>query len=403
MSESESGLYSSSAEFTLLCETQVEMLAEQLEADWSGVYLTQHSQLIPVVVYPTSNGALIEGKETKNLNPTGSIIPFIQQGKIRRVTEGEDNRLILPLIYKGQMLGLLIACRKKRPWQNKELKQIKKIARTIAIAGVLEQKQQWYSEQLSREHQKIDNFLHQLKNPLTALKTFAKLLMRGFLPESGEYKAIKGILRESDRLEDLMLEFETEIEEIEETRQLETRGGTKGLLLPATEREIGAIVIHDILEPLILSEAAVADEKGLTLSNEIDATIPPVSGNCKALREVLSNLIDNAIKYTPRGGEIKIIPLVREKEIGIEIGDSGYGIPPEDKERLFERHYRGKQGFGDIPGTGLGLSIALGLVKQMAGDIDIISPNPKIKEGDYPGSLFIVWLKRYVSASGDEL
>ncbi len=396
MSESESELYSSSAEFTVLCQTQVAILTEELEADWSGIYLTHHSRLIPVVIYPNSSGALNSAGEEKFLPPAGNVISSTRGARIAWNEDDEDNRLILPLIHEGQMLGLLITGRKKKPWQNKEMRQLKKIARTIAIAGILEQRQQWYARQLSQEHEKIDNFLHQLKNPLTALKTFAKLLMKGLIRESNEYRAVKGILRESDRLEDLMLEFETDIEELEETRVIKSSPGAKGLLLPGAEIEIEAINIYEVVEPLLLSETAVAEEKELDLRSEITENLPRVVGNKKALREVLSNLIDNAIKYTPAGGQIKIITLIRDKEIGIEIGDSGYGIPKEDREHLFERHYRGRQAEGNIPGTGLGLSIALGLIKQMGGNIDIISPNPKIKESDYPGTLFIVWLKRYV-------
>ncbi|HEY9707260.1 MAG TPA: sensor histidine kinase, partial [Oculatellaceae cyanobacterium] len=130
----------------------------------------------------------------------------------------------------------------------------------------------------------------------------------------------------------------------------------------------------------------------------------------KALREVLSNLIDNALKYTPSGGQVNI--RVGEKRqtaqgvmIGIAVSDTGPGIPPQDLEHLFERHYRGVQAATAIPGSGLGLAIAKELIEQMHGDIEVFSPaQPVLAKQNLDsaidnapkhsglGTTFIVWL-----------
>lgn len=108
-------------------------------------------------------------------------------------------------------------------------------------------------------------------------------------------------------------------------------------------------------------------------------TLPVIQGDRRSLIEAAGNLIDNALKYTPAGGEIAVDvrPSVQPElgdGVAMTISDSGVGIPPEDQANLFQRRYRGVQAAGEIPGTGLGLAIARDLVRQMGGDIWVTSP-----------------------------
>ena len=123
--------------------------------------------------------------------------------------------------------------------------------------------------------------------------------------------------------------------------------------------------------------------------------MPPIYANVKALQEVFSNIIDNALKYTPPGGKI-LIQVGQEKANfqGIAISNTGSGIPPEDLAHLGERHYRGVQAQTEIPGSGLGLAIAQQLIQQMQGEIEIFSPaiNSSMSSADAPGTTFIIWL-----------
>jgi hypothetical protein len=112
---------------------------------------------------------------------------------------------------------------------------------------------------------------------------------------------------------------------------------------------------------------------------------------------VLSNLLDNALKYTPAGGQIYVQAGREQGHFqGVAISDNGCGIPPEDLEHIFERHYRGVQRSSKIPGTGLGLAIAKELVEQMQGEIQVFSP-AQINTGSVAGRVgttFIVWLPK---------
>jgi signal transduction histidine kinase len=434
-----------SAEFVALCQSQVTLLTQGFKAAWSGVYLTEGSveggdtNLIPVALYPqldtvgeaTNNwGLLPEGWDrvdsdhllllteqsepvnpsdlkTKNDLPTDILTDRSLSGR---------HQIVLPLIYEEGVMGLLVVGRKDRAWNSAELSQIEKIAQTLAIACLLDRRQEWYQEQLSEqqamrriERDRLDNLLHQLRNPLTALRTFSKLLLKRLLPEDPNRLAAQGILRESDRLQELLQEFEEDLEALAPASStvilnptLLSLPGTAHVsnspfLLPGNSLSLESLTVREVLEPLVSSAQAIAQERRIELNVEIPDHLPAIRANARALREVLNNLIDNALKYTPENGKVEV-EILQESSTQtkafqkIIIRDTGYGIPPEDQQYLFERHYRGVQAQGNIPGTGLGLAIAKELVEQMQGRIELISPNQLSPSAALPGTTFIIWL-----------
>ncbi|MGK7915817.1 MAG: sensor histidine kinase, partial [Prochloraceae cyanobacterium] len=165
-----------------------------------------------------------------------------------------------------------------------------------------------------------------------------------------------------------------------------------------------ATKLKEIIEPLLVSASTIAQERHIDFSFHIWPNLPPVRANAGAVREVLSNLIDNALKYTPAGGKVEIEAGIEQPTAGgnwqgISVSDTGSGIPSEDIDRIFERHYRGIQARGDIPGSGLGLAIAKELIEQMHGKIELISPNRATHNVSLAkdaaagsGTTFIVWL-----------
>ncbi|TVQ46870.1 MAG: GAF domain-containing sensor histidine kinase [Gloeocapsa sp. DLM2.Bin57] len=363
-----------SSEFLALCDFQLALLSQSFNASQTVIYLTTNStQLVPVVVYPNSDNLLLESS------------PPLLNGIDIQDSQTDIVRLVLPLIYDEMVMGLLVTGREKKEWSETELTQIEKITQTIAIACLLEKRQAWYQQNIIDiqqmrlvEQEKLSNLLHQLRNPLTALRTFSKLLFKRLFGQEDNQKIVTGLLRETEHLQDLLQQFET--------KTLEPQNST--LLLPA------ALEIKDILATVVNSVQAVAENNNIELITELEETFPRVQGNPQALREVIQNILDNAIKYTPPGGKVKINTLTKPGWGGIAIHDTGYGIPPEVQERIFERHYRGIQAEGDIPGTGLGLAIAKNLITEMGGNIELISPNQ-----DYfdvkprgEGTTFIIWL-----------
>ena len=408
-----------SSEFVALCQSQMALLAQSLGADWSAIYITEgmtqdyaEAKLIPVAVYPQTKAGwqdtqfvlipeVLTQINTSPRLPSAESKAELATPQAQSQSIVQQHQIVLPLIYQEMVMGLLITRRENRNWQPGELTQIEKIAKTLAIARLLDQRQTWYQQQLEQQHQtrrlerqRLDNLLHQLRNPLTALRTFSKLLLKRLLPEDRNHTVAQSLLRESDRLQELIEQFESEQEPVELSNRL-TRSTEPAALAPAAEKlHLETLAVKDVLEPLLISAEAIAFERGIDLDAAVPAALPPVRADAVALREVLNNLIDNALKYTPTGGRVTIGAGLQSPTAnwqGIVIQDTGCGIPLPDREHIFERHYRGAQSDSDIPGSGLGLAIAKELTEAMQGTIELISPNDRSRSS-MPGTTFIVWL-----------
>ena len=458
-----------------LCRAQLRLLAEGLGATASIVYITEElegggeSKLLPVVVYPETELVWSEmmtqiaerSPTTPSAAGSSSVYPperiatqdsqpksalrvpqlggtQLASNKDTSVTtlsppptssdevRPKRHQLLLPLVCDGTIVGLLVTTRETQPWNATEQTEIQHIAQTIAFAGILDRKQNWLSQKLQQQ-QKIQlqqrdllhNLLHQLRNPLTAIRTFGKLLIKRLQPEDPHRGFANSIVRESDRLQELLQHLETAIDvplittaRTDKLKPLpagaaESPSPSANLLLPDAAFRIEFCQLTDVLDPLIASADAIAQERDLSFYTHIPRDLPLIQAHPAALREVLSNLIDNALKYTPAGGEVDVdvelanvsprvdidsIDLAAPRKISylqICIRDTGLGIPPQDLERLFTRHYRGVQAQGSIAGTGLGLAIAKELVTHMHGKIEVTSPPP----GSDRGTEFILWLQ----------
>jgi signal transduction histidine kinase len=454
-----------SSEFIALCRAQLRLLAEGLGATASIVYMTEElegggeSKLLPVVVYPETEVIWPEmmtqiAERVQASHPVGTSgcatdtsssrpnyskqLPSTQDTQVTTLappkptelsTDDINNnrhQLLLPLVSDGTILGLLVTTRASQPWNSTEQTEIQHIAQSIAFAGILDRKQIWLAQQLKQQQQLqlqqqdlLHNLLHQLRNPLTAIRTFGKLLIKRLHLEDPHRGFANSIVRESDRLQELLQHLESAIDipaiTTTQTGKLKSllsaeddaQSPSANLLLPDATFRIESCQLTDVLDPLIASAAAISQERDLSLYTHIPRDLPLVQAHPAALREVLSNLIDNALKYTPAGGEVDVdvelasapsetlvldsIPLVipGQSYLQICIRDTGMGIPAQDLERLFTRHYRGVQAQGSIAGTGLGLAIAKELVTHMHGKIAVTSPPP----GSDRGTEFIVLLQ----------
>ena len=446
-------LISASSEFIALCRSQVTLLTQMLGASLSTVYLTEElveegtsqAKLIPVVAYPEtamlwqgSDLALLPERTSssntlpqlpKAAHPESSAECSPQAPQLvtdthtyeYQVHESDGSllpstQIVLPLIHEEVVMGLLVTVREDRPWNEGERTEIERIAQTLALACLLDQRREWLEQQLSqqqylraKQRDLLDNLLHQFRNPLTALRTFGKLLLKRLTNGDANREVAASIVRESDRLQELLQQFDRVIdltpEDLELRKSLpptplfmEAAVPPAPRLMPLLPDANGSAVcwVAGVLEPLVASAKAIAQERNLAIQVDIPPNLPPVRANANALREVLTNLIDNALKYTPSGGQIFIHAGQKQGTFqGVKIGDTGPGIPPEDLKHIFERHYRGVQAESGIAGTGLGLAIAKELVEQMQGEIQVLSSAQHSLDGVPPGesgAAFIVWL-----------
>lgn len=110
-------------------------------------------------------------------------------------------------------------------------------------------------------------------------------------------------------------------------------------------------------------------EKSQVLKLDVPAEMPPILGNPIRLRQMLENLIENAIKHTPEGGNINVRTHVEGEKVILQVSDTGPGIPPAEQPYIFDKFYRASNIPGDIPGTGLGLAIVKSIVENHQGRI----------------------------------
>jgi PAS domain S-box-containing protein len=194
---------------------------------------------------------------------------------------------------------------------------------------------------------------HDLRAPLTFMRGYATMLpMVGNLTEKqGEYvdKILEGVGQMSELIDDLL-----DLGRVE-----------AGVGLERKPCHLGAILIE-----AVDGMRARAITKGLALRLEPPEEPAVVAGDAALLRQMVANLVDNAIKYTPDGGTVTVGLVVHDRQAAIRVTDTGIGIAPDDQVRLFEKFYRiRRRDTADVPGTGLGLAIVKSIVERHGGRV----------------------------------
>jgi signal transduction histidine kinase len=137
---------------------------------------------------------------------------------------------------------------------------------------------------------------------------------------------------------------------------------------------IEPVVMADLLAQVQTAYAHQARQQDVIIEVETAVTQPPIALDQARMRQVLNNLVSNALRYTPAGGKIKLSTSTKDNHFHVTISDNGYGIPEADLPYIFNRFYRGdpsrQEGYGE---SGLGLAIVKSLVEAMGGKISVKS------------------------------
>jgi len=198
---------------------------------------------------------------------------------------------------------------------------------------------------------------HELRTPLTAIRSVGEVALQDVLDPARCRDVIGSMLEESDRLARLVDSLLTL-----------TRADSGGVHLKREPLDLTSLV-NDVTDCL----GALAEEKGQSLTVEIVDALT-VEADRTTLRQALINLLDNAIRYTPAGGHIRLVVKRIRDEAVVEVCDDGPGIPAEHREKIFERFYRvGKDRSSETGGAGLGLAIARWAVGINGGRIELES------------------------------
>jgi len=211
-------------------------------------------------------------------------------------------------------------------------------------------------EQLRTEF--VANVSHELRTPLTSIRGFVETLLDGAMEDRAVTERFLTIIQsEAERLQRL-------IDDLLSLSRIE--GPRTEVVRQPVDVEEKVRKVLEVLKPL-------AENKGLQLIQEIQQGLPPAAMSGDLLEQVLLNLIDNAIKYTP-AGSVTVRAWAEGEQIRVEVADTGIGIPPESLPRLFERFYRvDKARSRDLGGTGLGLSIVKHILERYQQTIEVRS------------------------------
>jgi two-component system phosphate regulon sensor histidine kinase PhoR len=201
----------------------------------------------------------------------------------------------------------------------------------------------------------VANVSHEFKTPLTAIQGFAETLLAGALDDPKNNRRFLEIIRDhAARLARLTNDL-LKLARIEAGK---------------LEVQFFRVSLADVIEGCEETSLLKSTPKQIALDLEVPTNLPPVRADASLLHEVLQNLLDNAIQYTPPGGKIHVSAAARNREAVITVDDTGIGIPVVDQERIFERFYRVDAARSrEAGGTGLGLSIAKHIIEAHGGRI----------------------------------
>jgi two-component system, OmpR family, phosphate regulon sensor histidine kinase PhoR len=199
----------------------------------------------------------------------------------------------------------------------------------------------------------VANVSHEFRTPLTAIQGFAETLLSGALEDPAHREHFVQIIRDhAERLARLT-------EDLLKLSRIEA-----GKL----DLEFQPVSVYQMVQSCVETVRFKAARKELVLDVRIPEGLPAVKGDSNGLHEVLQNLLDNAVQYTPPGGRLEVSASNGGEHVTVTVSDTGIGIPQAEQERIFERFYRVDAARSrEAGGTGLGLSIARHIMEAHGG------------------------------------
>jgi signal transduction histidine kinase len=295
---------------------------------------------------------------------------------------------LLPLLAQAAVVGLLVAVALAIIISRSIARPLQTVAKAVAVVsgGRFNQRVpikgpkevrdvgeafNRMADEVQSEQQAQQEFLanvsHDLKTPLTSIQGYSQAIIDG--AASNPVAAATIIYDEAARLNRMVVEL-TDLARLQAGRlSMQMTGLDMGQLAEAVGQRL----------------SIVAREKGVDLRLET-MPMPEVAGDGDRLAQVLTNLISNAINYTPPGGTVTVRTQVANGGVEVIVEDTGVGIPPSELPRIFERFYQVDKARGPRRGTGLGLAIVQEIVQAHGGKITASSA------GENRGSTFTIWL-----------
>ena len=291
-----------------------------------------------------------------------------------------SNRRWYPLQEGSILLGVIRAERvpSEEEWPESidHLLQSISISLANSLASELDRKR--LLDQLDDQKEQISLMVHQLRNPLAALGTYAKLLLRKIGPESEHEDLVKGLITEQAQVN----KYLSALDQLSQLKLPQADDGSNRLLLPPLLPTEAKISVKSLMEPLIERAKARANLQGRKWfsPSEWPTWMQSSSISDGVIAEIVANLLENAFRYSPAQSSIGI-ELVQD---GICVWDEGVPINEDEREKIFEKGFRGESG-SKMSGSGIGLALARDLARQLGGDLKLVV-NPSMFKSSLPDS-----------------
>jgi len=293
-------------------------------------------------------GWVVQHRKPRIIEQVKDASEFTVSAKIDSLlTFSTDSVLAVPLMIKGRVIGVLEALNKqdRQPFTAEDVEALEAMATQAAVA--IE------NARLFQQSDFISEMVHELRTPLMALVALSELLTRPDLPADQRDEFAQTIQSEAKRLSEMTSSF-LELSRLESGR------------VKLKYEQIDLLVI---IRETITVQRQQATERGINIEVDLPAELPPMMGDADRIKQVLLNLISNAIKYNRPNGTIAVSAEYKDETAQVCVQDSGRGIRSDAVKNLFKRFYRVPDTEGYTAGTGLGLSIAQRIVQQHGGRI----------------------------------
>jgi signal transduction histidine kinase/DNA-binding response OmpR family regulator len=302
----------------------------------------------------------LDSAEPRVVDVTPELLRSVAQDEehLRTLEElGPVSYIAVPLRARDRSLGALVMISSNRSYTAEDLQLAQELGRRAALA-VDDARLYREAHRVIRARDEVLRIVsHDLRNPLSTITMSADILLDAQVNFSEEQKIrqLHVILRSAERMNRLI-----------------------GDLLDVARVEAGQLAIDPmyydprrLVREAVELHTALATARSLQLRGEADEVLPPVLADRDRILQVLANLIGNAIKFTPEGGDLVVRAQAAGDRVRFSVTDTGPGIPEQQLSQLFRPFWQGRRGGRD--GAGLGLAVAKGIVEAHGGEIGVES------------------------------
>jgi len=203
----------------------------------------------------------------------------------------------------------------------------------------------------------VGNISHELRTPLATIKAIVETLQDGAISDQQlTLNFLANVDSEVDRMTQIIAEL-TELSRIESGK---------------AELNLSEVDLNDLVREVIAQLGPYIERQGITIELQLGSNLPRVMADKERIRQVVTNLVHNAIKFTPAGGQVSASSRQENGSVRVTIADNGIGIPKDDLPHVFERFYKADKARSS-GGTGLGLAIAKHIIQAHSGTIEVVS------------------------------